>query len=265
MSLLSRPKNSKGSCYQKITPQSANWDFVGFEAHDLKENETLDWKDELNECCMVILSGMANISVDEHEFNNAGERMSVFDDINPHALYAPNKSKIKVTALTKLELAIAIAPGFGNFPARHIRPDEMSSEVRGEGSNERFICNILPEQDKADSLLVVEVKTPSGNWSSYPPHKHDSDNIPVETYLEETYYHRINPPQGFTFQRVYTDDLSIDETMAVEDRCVVLVPKGYHPVGVPHGYDSYYLNVMAGPKRQWIFNNDPKHEWMLEK
>ena len=87
----------------------------------------------------------------------------------------------------------------------------------------------------------------------------------VETYLEETYYHRINPPQGFTFQRVYTDDLSIDETMAVEDRCVVLVPKGYHPVGVPHGYDSYYLNVMAGPKRQWIFNNDPKHEWMLEK
>jgi len=164
-----------------------------------------------------------------------------------------------------LELAIAIAPGFGNFPARHIRPDEMSSEVRGEGSNERFICNILPEQDKADSLLVVEVKTPSGNWSSYPPHKHDSDNIPVETYLEETYYHRINPPQGFTFQRVYTDDLSIDETMAVEDRCVVLVPKGYHPVGVPHGYDSYYLNVMAGPKRQWIFNNDPKHEWMLEQ
>ena len=265
MSLLSRPKNSKGSCYQKITHQSANWDFVGFEAHDLKENEALDWEDESNECCLVILAGIANISIDGQDFNNVGERMSVFDDTNPHALYAPNKSKIKVTALTKLELAIAIAPGFGNFPARHIRPDEMSSEVRGKGSNERFICNILPEQDKADSLLVVEVKTPSGNWSSYPPHKHDSDNIPVETYLEETYYHRINPPQGFTFQRVYTDDLSIDETMAVEDRCVVLVPKGYHPVGVPHGYDSYYLNVMAGPKRQWIFNNDPKHEWMLEQ
>ena len=215
MSLLSRPKYSNDSCYQKITPKSANWDFVGFEAHDLKENETLDWEDELNECCLVILSGIANISVDEHEFNNVGERMSVFDDINPHAVYVPSNRKIKVTALTKLELAIAIAPGFNNLPARHIKPDEMSSEVRGEGSNKRFICNILPEQEEADSLLVVEVKTPSGNWSSYPPHKHDSDNIPVETYLEETYYHRINPPQGFAFQRVYTDDLSIDFIVAL--------------------------------------------------
>ena len=141
----------------------------------------------------------------------------------------------------------------------------MTNEERGEGSNTRSICNILPEQDEADSLLVVEVKTPAGNWSSYPPHKHDSDNIPVETYLEETYYHRINPSQGFVFQRVYTDDLSIDETMAVEDKCVVLVPSGYHPVGVPYGYDSYYLNVMAGPKRQWIFKNHPDHQWMLDK
>ena len=265
MTLLSRPKNSKDSCYQKITPQSANWDFVGFEAHVLKEDEELNWEDKSNECCLVVLSGIANISVEEIEFNNIGERMSVFDDINPHAVYVPNNKKIKVTALTKLELAIAIAPGLNNFPARHIKPSEMSSEVRGEGSNQRFICNILPEQDDADSLLVVEVKTPSGNWSSYPPHKHDSDNIPVETYLEETYYHRINPPQGFVFQRVYTDDLSIDEIMAVEDKCVVLVPKGYHPVGAPHGYDSYYLNVMAGPKRQWIFNNHPDHEWMLEQ
>ena len=265
MTLLSRPKNSKDSCYQKITPESANWDFVGFEAHELKENEELNWEDKSNECCLVVLSGIANISVEEIQFNNIGERMSVFEDINPHAVYVPNNKKIKVTALTKLELAIAIAPGLNNFPARHIKPSEMSSEVRGEGSNQRFICNILPEQDDADSLLVVEVKTPSGNWSSYPPHKHDSDNIPVETYLEETYYHRINPPQGFVFQRVYTDDLSIDETMAVEDKCVVLVPKGYHPVGAPHGYDSYYLNVMAGPKRQWIFNNHPDHEWMLEQ
>ena len=265
MTLLSRPKNIKDSCYQKITPESANWDFVGFEAHELKENEELNWEDKSNECCLVVLSGIANISVEEIEFNNIGERMSVFDDINPHAVYVPNNKKIKVTALTKLELAIAIAPGLNNFPARHIKPSEMSSEVRGEGSNQRFICNILPEQDDADSLPVVEVKTPSGNWSSYPPHKHDSDNIPVETYLEETYYHRINPPQGFVFQRVYTDDLSIDETMAVEDKCVVLVPKGYHPVGAPHRYDSYYLNVMAGPKRQWIFNNHPDHEWMLEQ
>ena len=163
MSLLRRPKHSKDSCYQKITPQSAKWDFVGFEAHDLDEMEILDWSDEENEACLVILSGLANIIIDDEEFLNIGERMSVFDDLNPHAIYVPNNKQIKVIALTKLELAIAVAPGFGNFPARHIKPDEMDSEVRGEGSNTRFICNILPEKEKADSLLVVEVKTPSGN------------------------------------------------------------------------------------------------------
>jgi 5-deoxy-glucuronate isomerase len=117
----------------------------------------------------------------------------------------------------------------------------------------------------AEHLLVCEVFTPGGNWSSYPPHKHDRDAAPAETRLEETYYHRINPPQGFAFQRVYTDDRSLDETMAVENHNVVMVPEGYHPVGAPHGYDLYYLNVMAGPERTWIFHNDPDHEWLLQK
>ena len=105
--------------------------------------------------------------------------------------------------------------------------------------------------------------TPPGHSSSYPPHKHDTDAVPLESSLEETYYHRIDPPQGFVFQRVYTDDRSLDETMTVEDRDVVMVPRGYHPVVVPHGYTSYYLNVMAGPRRVWHFHNDPAHEWML--
>jgi 5-deoxy-glucuronate isomerase len=107
------------------------------------------------------------------------------------------------------------------------------------------------------------VITPSGCWSSYPPHKHDQDNLPAESLLEETYYHRLSPPQGFGFQRVYTDDRSLDETMAFSDGDVVLVPRGYHPVGAPYGYELYYLNVMAGPKRIWKFHNDPAHEWML--
>ena len=105
--------------------------------------------------------------------------------------------------------------------------------------------------------------TPSGHSSSYPPHKHDTDNLPVESSLEETYYHRLDPAQGFAFQRVYTDDRSLDEALAVEDHDVVMVPRGYHPVVVPYGYDSYYLNVMAGPTREWHFKNDPAHEWML--
>ena len=105
--------------------------------------------------------------------------------------------------------------------------------------------------------------TPPGHWSSYPPHKHDRDAMPEESFLEETYYHRVSPPQGFALQRVYTDDGSLDETLVVRDGDTVLVPRGYHTVSAPPGYALYYLNVMAGPVRAWAVANDPDHEWTL--
>jgi 5-deoxy-glucuronate isomerase len=140
----------------------------------------------------------------------------------------------------------------------------MAVKVRGKGTNTRFVRNILPDDQPAHSLIVVEVITPGGHWSSYPPHKHDSARQGLETALEETYYHRIAPAQGFAMQRVYTDDRSLDEAVVVEDGDVVLVPRGYHPVVAPHGYELYYLNVMAGAERKWMFRNDPQHEWMLQ-
>ncbi len=157
------------------------------------------------------------------------------------------------------------APASGKFKARVIKPADVGTLTRGTGSNARHVRNVLPEDAEAESVLVVEVITPGGNWSSYPPHKHDRDALPDESYLEETYYHRLKPAQGFALQRVYTDDRSLDETLAVGDGDVVLVPKGYHPVGAPHGYDLYYLNVMAGPKRVWRFHNDPAHEWLMKQ
>ena len=264
MTLLCRPEPGENGRYQHITPENAGWKYVGFEAYNLAESETLTLNSGDNELCLVMLSGLADFTAGDETFTGVGERMDVFEDKAAHAVYVPNGVDVSLTATTKVELAVCAAPGKGNHPIRWIKPEHMARETRGEGSNTRHICNILPQDEPADSLLVVEVKTPNGNWSSYPPHKHDADNIPHESYLEETYYHRINPPQGFVFQRVYTDDLAIDETMAAEDRCVVKVPRGYHPVGAPHGYDSYYLNVMAGPTRTWIFNNHPDHEWMLK-
>ena len=111
--------------------------------------------------------------------------------------------------------------------------------------------------EPAESLLVTEVVTPAGHWSSYPPHKHDVDDPPRETYLEETYYHRVRGAGGFGFQRVYTDDRSLDEALAVGDGDVVLVPRGYHPVAAGARHDLYYLNVMAGPVREWCITVDP--------
>jgi 5-deoxy-glucuronate isomerase len=152
----------------------------------------------------------------------------------------------------------------GARPPRVIGPDSHPVMTRGKGSNVRYVTDIINETDPADNLLVVEVITPAGNASSYPPHKHDRDAFPEETRLEEVYYHRLNPPQGFGFQRVYTEDRSLDVAMTIENGDATLVPKGYHPCSALHGYDLYYLNVMAGPKRLWRFHNDPAHEWMLK-
>ena len=264
--LLLTPRHETGLAVHDVTPKSADWGYVGFAVYDLAAGETVSEVASDNEHCLVIMAGRADIeSADEH-WENVGGRASVFDDEKPGAVYLPMNQGWKVTAHNQVELAVCRAPGTdGKHPARLIRADDMSLEKRGEGTNARYVCNILPDVAAADRLLVVEVRTPGGHWSSYPPHKHDTDDLPQESRLEETYYHRVNPSQGYVMQRVYTDDRSLDESMAVPDRAVVLVPRGYHPVGAPHGYDSYYLNVMAGPKRVWKFRDDPAHGWITKK
>jgi Uncharacterized enzyme involved in inositol metabolism len=265
MSLLVKAA-AQGEAIVKVTPESARWKHVGFEARRLKAGETATISLPTDrEGCLVVLTGTVDISIGEHRWTQLGGRASVFDDRSPHAVYAPPSSTYTVRAHDDAELALASAPATGRFEARLIEPQGMKRSVRGSGANTRYVCDILPETEDAESLLVVEVLTPAGHSSSYPPHKHDTDNLPEESVLEETYYHRIDPPQGFAFQRVYTDERDIDESMAVGDHDVVMVPRGYHPVVMPHGYRGYYLNVMAGPRREWHFRNDPAHEWMIAR
>jgi 5-deoxy-glucuronate isomerase len=249
----------------EITPESAGWTHVGFQVVKLDPGQAHEGGSVGREACLVLLTGIASIEAGELSVKRAGGRSSVFEDVPPAAAYVPAGTTYRVTAATPVELAIGTAPASGGGEPRLIDPEHMSREVRGQGTNQRFVRNILPETEPAESLLVVEVITPGGHWSSYPPHKHDTATEGEETALEETYYHRISPPQGFAVQRVYTDDRSIDETVSVEDGDVVMVPRGYHPVGAPHGYDNYYLNVMAGPRRNWIFRNDPAHDWIVRK
>ena len=260
--LLVKPGGKTG-CVTRVTPESAGWTYVGFELNRLKPGESLSAETGDREACLVWVTGRGKAAAGGRDFGSLGGRASPFDGL-PAALYVPAGSDWSVTAESELELAVCTAPGRrGSRPPRVIRAEDLSRETRGKGTNTRYVTNILPEDQPADSLLVVEVITPGGHTSSYPPHKHDEDDLPNELKLEETYYHRFNPPQGFAFQRVYTDDRSLDEAMAVEDGDVTLVPKGYHPCAACHGYDLYYLNVMAGPKRTWKFHNAPEHEWLL--
>ena len=260
--LLLKPQGTTGRVHQ-VTPQSAGWTYVGFELHRLAAGQSLSAETHDREVCLVLVTGKAVAHADRHDFGEIGRRMSPFDG-EPYAVYVPAGSHWSIDATTPVELAVCSSPGQRDtFAPRLIPPGAHPPVVRGKGSNTRHVTNILPETDPAHSLLVVEVITPNGNTSSYPPHKHDTDDFPRETLLEESYYHRLNPPQGFGFQRVYTDDRSLDEAMAFEDGDVVLVPRGYHPVATIHGYDSYYLNVMAGPRRAWKFHNAVEHEWLL--
>ena len=249
----------------EVTPASAGWKHVGFKVVHLQAGERHVGENADRETCLVLVAGTADIIAGTQTFTDVGGRASPFEDKAPGAVYVPAGVAFEVIAKTAVELAVCTAPGTGAGEVRIIDASRMSRETRGSDTNTRYVRNILPETEPAEGLLVVEVITPGGHWSSYPPHKHDTATEAEETVLEETYYHRLQPAQGFAIQRVYTDDRSLDETISVEDGDVVMVPRGYHPVGAPHGYQLYYLNVMAGPRRHWIFRNDPAHDRNVRK
>jgi len=249
-----------------VTSGNSPLEYVGLKVLDLEPGARYEENLEHMECCIVALTGKINVAAAGETFDNIGTRESVFEKKPTDSVYVPNDSDFAVESEKNARVILCYAPSEKQLPVRMIKAEENSIEHRGKYNNKRLVHNILPDSDpSANCLLVVEVYTESANWSSYPPHKHDRDNLPYESFLEETYYHEINPRQGFVFQRVYTDDRSLDETMTVENGDVVLVPAGYHPVAVPDGYESYYFNIMAGPKRQWKFYNDPAHEWILER
>lgn len=261
--LLKKPFGTHGKVHQ-ITPADAGWRYVEFSLYRLREGETVAEMTGSNEVILVLVEGKAQIEAAGQDWGILGDRMDVFEKTPPHCLYVPNDQSWQATAATDCTLAVCAAPGHGQHSARRIGPDGISLTQRGAGANARFINNIAMEnEDYADSLLVTEVFTPAGNWSSYPSHRHDEDDFPRVTYLEETYYHRLNPSNGWAVQRVYTDDGGLDEVMAVKDGDVVCVPRGHHPCGAPYGFELYYLNVMAGPRRNWRFVLAPEVEQIV--
>jgi len=257
-SLLVRGENGAVS----VTAESAGRRYVSFNALRIPKGRQFLLETEGSEACIVVIAGRCAVRVGDVGWPHVGERATPFDG-PPHAVYAPPGVTVEVAAHSgDVEIAIGSAPAEHGEPARYIKPADMRREVRGMGRMERTIHHILMEDAAAESLLVTEVVTPAGNWSSYPPHKHDTNDPPNETQLEETYYHRLRDPRGFAVQRVYTADGSLDETVAPRDGDLVLVPRGYHTVSAAPGYELYYLNVMAGPVRRWCVTFDPDHEWL---
>ena len=242
----------------------SGWHWVAFSAHTLADGAAIARAGDEREVGVVVLEGIVHVSVAGRYMGEVGSREWVFDAVPaPVVLVEPGRS-IEITARSAATVALAAAPGGNVRETRLFEPATMRVEARGADRTARTVRHLLPPEVSAGRLILVEVVTPGGNWSSYPPHKHDTDDPPRECLLEELYYYRFARPQGFAFQRIYTTDHSLDEAITPMDGDAVLVPRGYHPVGAPAGYDCYYLNVMAGPIREWRFSLDPDHAWLMD-
>jgi 5-deoxy-glucuronate isomerase len=252
-----------------IRPETAGWTYLSFRTVRHKQDGELAGQTGDEETALIWLGGVAEVA----GFGTVGEREDVFTG-KPWALLLPPGTAYHMRARSPLHLAIVSAPAEATVPARLIRPDDVRVEVRGKGVTERRIHWILSERDPAARLLLVEVLTPAGHWSTYPPHKHDEDKAGVERALEELYYYRFKPEQGFAFQGIYTKNSpspsgggqggGLNVSIRARHEDLVLVPRGYHVVSAAPGYDCYYLNAMAGAVREWLFTTDPDHEWLMD-
>ena len=245
------------------TPESVHFDYLTFRTHDLAREQKFTGNTAGNELCLVLLGGRCSVESPVGSWRGFGERAHVFSGL-PTALYLPIETSFSVLAETDCQMALCFSRAETVFPAHLITPDEVEVEIRGGGNATRQINHILKPEFRAQRLMVVEVFTPSGNWSSYPPHKHDVHDPPAEVDLEEVYYYKIDRPEGYAIQRIYTADRKLDATLIVRDGELVLVPEGYHPVVAAHGYNVYYLNALAGSARSMAASDDPDYAWIRQ-
>jgi 5-deoxy-glucuronate isomerase len=244
-----------------MTPESTGFEYLTLRVRKMLCGEKFQSKTGACELGIVVLGGCCSVDSTVGSWPAFGNRAHVFDGM-PSALYLPIETEFNVVAETNCEIAFCFARAEEKHPARLITPDEVEIEVRGGANATRQINHIIKPDFPAHRLLIVEVYTPSGNWSSYPPHKHDVHNPPAEVDLEEIYYYKIDQPAGYAIQRVYTSDGRIDETLTVRDGELVLIPEGYHPVVAAHGYNVYYLNALAGSAHSMAASDDPAYAWV---
>lgn len=266
-SSLQIPPRCETGEYLRVTPELAGWEHLSFAARLLRRGEV--WEAETGNCefGLVVLGGVGRVRTSRGEWPVVGRRADVFSGM-PYGLYLPPQTRFSVRAETdRLDLACGWCAATGLHPPRLVTPDAVAVEIRGGGNATRQINSIFPPGFPCERLVAVEVYTPGGNWSSYPPHKHDIHRVDaqgqlLEADLEEIYFYKIHPPEGYALQRVYTSDGRLNVTLVARHNHVVLVPEGYHPVAAAPGYDTYYLNFLAGSAQSLANADDPAHAWV---
>ncbi len=260
----------------EVTPALAGWDTIHFQARRLARGRSWASHTGDGELALVVLGGTLDVTSDKGEWRGLGRRAHVFSGL-PYALYVPRRTSFTVTGQTDCEFAVAWVAADRDFPPRLVTPADVTVEIRGGDHATRQINQIMPPGFPCQRLVVVEVYTPGGNWSSYPPHKHDvhtvaPDGSLVQADLDEVYYYKIDRPEGYALQRIYTDGESplhragfpIDAAVVARDNDVVLIPEGYHPVSSPVGYTTYYLNILAGSAQSLASKDDSRYAWIKD-
>lgn len=275
------PASEDSGLIVSVTPAQAGWDTIHFQARRLEAGSSWSFATGTHELALVALGGVMQVHSERGDWQIGG-RANVFVGL-PHALYLPPDTQLTVTSAQGGEFAAAWVlahptPGKTLAPCL-VTPKDVWVEIRGGGHATRQIHAILPPGFPSSRLVVVEVYTPGGNWSSYPPHKHDARHperlagagLPLlEADLDEIYYYRMDRPEGYALQRIYTGPDSpleqarkpIDAAVVAHDHDVVLVPEGYHPVSMPVGFTGYYLNVLAGSDQSLAASDDPQYAWV---
>lgn len=260
----------------EVTPELAGWDTISFQVRRLAAGRTWSFQTDAHELALVMLGGAVDVDTNRGRWQGVGRRTDVFAGL-PHVLYLPPQTDLVVAAIMDCEFAIAWVAADEDHAPVLITPADVEIEIRGGDHATRQINRIMPPGFPCQRLVVVEVYTPAGNWSSYPPHKHDvhtvgADGALLQADLDEIYYYKIDRREGYALQRVYTDADSplhragfpIDAAVIARHDDVVLIPEGYHPVASPVGYTTYYLNVLAGSAQSLAAQDDPAYAWIKE-
>lgn len=264
-------KSADKDLYQDIPIEKAGWSLLNFKAGIINLGNTWQGNTGEFEYLFVLMGGNFEAVTTEGTWKTANGRKDPFHGL-PHALYLPHHTDFKFSPVGgHLDIACGWCPADKYFPARLITPhdvEDLGIELRGGDNASRQINRILPPGSSCNRLVCVEVYTPSGNWSSFPAHKHDKRRTDpltghlTEADLEEIYFYKTDKPQGFAYQKIYNDDRTLDELVEAHNNDVVLIPEGYHPVVACHGYNIYYLNFLAGSDQSLASTDDPDHKWI---
>ena len=248
-----------------IEPGQYNMQLTGFGLLQLSAGQSWSASSAESELALIILGGKCAVQGEGFHFKEVGRRATVFDG-KPYAVYLPRHQNYEILASSQLDLALCRAPATKeSAPPSLITPEMTRSLSIGRDNFKREACIIIDEKFDSRHFYIGEGMVPSGNWSGYPPHRHDVDNPPLELDMEECYFYRFDPPQGFGIQKVYTRDGRIDETYTVKNNDTVAIAEGYHPLCAAPGYNMYYLWVMCGKNQRGLVSSmDPNHEWVVK-